>query len=76
MTFDEKLKKRAKDLEKILNKDYPQIIKKQAKPLENGLPESGYWYSGYYVAICDVINLLESQFNEDTPESDNDNLFH
>ncbi len=78
MTFDQKIQLKAESLHQLLAKDYPYLLNKQASIMK-GSPESGAWYSGYYVALCDVMRLmnaeLENTANEGNQESDKGSPF-
>lgn len=64
MNFETKLKMRRDGLQKSLHKDNPEIFKEQ-KHLDEGTPERVYWHYGYYVAIGDVLNLMENELKEE-----------
>lgn len=55
-----KIKNKADSLKGFLAQNYPHLINKQAS-IENGSPESGYWHSGYYIALCDILRIMENE---------------
>lgn len=62
MPFDTKLKIRKDGLREFLKKDHPEIFDEQ-KHLDDGTPERTYWHYGYYVALGDVLNLMDKTIN-------------
>ncbi|MEE9441644.1 MAG: hypothetical protein V3V99_03155 [candidate division Zixibacteria bacterium] len=78
MTFDTKIRAKAEGLKKLLQQEYPELLNKKAS-IKNGSPESGYWYLGYYVALCDVLRLMDEELENATSGCnsvlDRDSLF-
>lgn len=63
MTFDIKIRAKVEGLKKLLQQEYPELLNKEAS-IKNSSPESGFWYSGYYVALCDVLRLMDEEMGE------------
>lgn len=54
------LEKRRDDLKSWLRDEAPYIAADQ-KHLDASTPEQAYWHYGYYIAICDVLRLLNDE---------------
>lgn len=76
MNFDQKIQQKANGLRGLLARDYPHLLNKQASIIK-GSPEWGCWHSGYYVALCDVLRLMNTELENATTRGrlaqDNDN---
>lgn len=63
MTFDQKIKRRADDTYAWLKENHPECQKEQAHLVE-GTPERAYWHFGYYMALRDVLALMNRQLEQ------------
>jgi hypothetical protein len=70
MTFDQKIKQRADDTYVWLQENHPECQKEQAH-LDKGTPERAYWHFGYYMALRDILALMNQQLEQvNCPEGD------
>lgn len=62
MTHDKiaKLKAREDNLKKWMEDNHPECLSEQKHLVENS-PERTYWHYGYFIALCDILRLVEQQ---------------
>ena len=57
-----KLENRVRKTKQWLDKKHPECQIEQAH-LNEDAPERAYWHYGYYVALTDVLNLMEKELS-------------
>ncbi len=60
MTFDQKVLLRTDSLGEWLHKNHPEVFREQGHTVKNTV-ERVYWHYGYYVALRDVLRLMDRE---------------